>query len=80
LLELTDGRVSQQELDADESLPRFTLVFDREAYSPVFFKQLWDCFRIAVITYRKNVKDKWDEEDFSDYKLLIRTSHFIDNQ
>jgi hypothetical protein len=69
LLELTDGRVSQNELDADELLPRFTLVFDREAYSPPFFKQLWDCFRIAVITYRKNVKDKWDEEDFSDYKV-----------
>ncbi|NOR33651.1 MAG: hypothetical protein GQ579_03100 [Bacteroidales bacterium] len=69
LLELTDGRVSQDELDADELLPRFTLVFDREAYSPPFFKQLWDCFRIAVITYRKNVKDKWDEEDFSDCKV-----------
>jgi len=69
LLELTDGRVSQDELDADELLPRFTLVFDREAYSPPFFKQLWDDFRIAVITYRKNVKDKWDKEDFSDYKV-----------
>jgi hypothetical protein len=69
LLELTDGRVSQDELEADGSLARFTLVFDREAYSPVFFKELWDCFRIAVITYRKNVKDKWDEEDFSEYKV-----------
>src|SRR6056297_4088280 len=69
LLELTNGRVSQDELDADESLPRFTLVFDREAYSPTFFKQLWDCFRIAVITYRKNLKDKWDEKDFSDHKV-----------
>jgi hypothetical protein len=69
LLELTDGRVSQDELEADGTLARFTLVFDREAYSPAFFKQLWDCFRIAVITYRKNVKDKWDEEDFSEYKV-----------
>lgn len=69
LLELTEGRVNQDELDADESLPRFTLVFDREAYSPRFFKQLWDCFRIAVITYRKNVKDKWGEEGFSIIKL-----------
>jgi hypothetical protein len=69
LLELTDGRVSQQELDSDELLPRFTLVFDREAYSPTFFKHLWDCFRIAVITYRKNVKDEWDEEDFSTYNV-----------
>jgi len=69
LLELTDGRVSGQELAADELLPRFTLVFDREAYSPSFFRQLWECFRIAVITYRKNVKDKWDEEDFSAYDV-----------
>lgn len=69
LLALTDGRVSQEELDADELSPRFTLVFDREAYSPPFFKQLWDCSRIAVITYRKNVKDKWNKEEFSDYKV-----------
>jgi hypothetical protein len=69
LLELTDGRISQQELDTDELLPRFTLVFDREAYSPAFFKHLWDCFRIAVITYRKNVKDQWDEKDFSSYDI-----------
>ena len=65
LLELTDGRISQENLDADQRLPRFTLVFDREAYSPAFFKHLWESFRIAVITYRKNVKDQWDEEDFN---------------
>lgn len=65
LLELTDGRISQEDLDADQTLPRFTLVFDREAYSPAFFKHLWESFRIAVITYRKNVKDQWDEEDFN---------------
>ena len=65
LLELTDGRVSQEDLDADHRLPRFTLVFDREAYSPVFFKHLWENFRIAVITYRKNIKDQWEEEEFN---------------
>lgn len=69
LLKLTDGRVSQHELDSDELLPRFTLVFDREAYSPGFFKNLWDSFRIAVITYRKNVKDEWDREDFCTYDI-----------
>jgi hypothetical protein len=69
LVALTDGKVSPQDLTADELLPRFTLVFDREAYSPSFFKHLWECYRIAVITYRKNVKDKWDEEDFSVYDV-----------
>lgn len=41
LLELTDGKVSQEELTADEFLPRFSIVFDREAYSPSFFKHLF---------------------------------------
>jgi len=69
LLELTDGRVRQEDLDADQTLPRFTLVFDREAYSPAFFKHLWESFRISVITYRKNVTDQWDEEDFTVYDI-----------
>lgn len=69
LVALTDGKVSPEDLTADEFLPRFSLVFDREAYSPSFFKHLWECYRIAVITYRKNVKDKWDEEDFSAYDV-----------
>ncbi len=69
LLDLTNGKISQQELDTDELLPRFTLVFDREAYSPSFFRHLWESFRIAVITYRKNVKNKWDEKDFSAYDV-----------
>jgi hypothetical protein len=41
--------------------PRFTLVFDREGYSPSFFKRIWDKHCIAVLTYRKNVKDNWEE-------------------
>ena len=69
LLELTDGKVKQEDLDADQRLPRFTLVFDREAYSPAFFKHLWENFRIAVITYKKNVTDQWDEEDFTVYDI-----------
>ena len=44
--------------------PKYTLVFDREAYSPAFFQLLWDQHRVAVITYRKNVKDLWEEADF----------------
>lgn len=40
--------------------PVFTMVFDREAYEPAWFKQLWEKYRVAVISYRKNVNDKWD--------------------
>lgn len=64
-------KYSSGELEADKKLPRFTLVFDREAYSPILFKQLWDDYRISVLTYKKNVKDVWDEDDFKSHKINI---------
>jgi len=48
----------------DEKSVRFTLVFDRGPYGPKWFKKLWNEHRIAIITYRKNVKDKWEESLF----------------
>lgn len=59
----------KKQLDADPQLPVFTIVFDREAYSPAFFQQLWDQHRVAVITYRKSVKDRWDETLFESYTI-----------
>jgi hypothetical protein len=56
--------LTEENLQADKTKPRFTLVFDREAYEPAFFKQLWDEQHISVITYRKAVKDKWNEAEF----------------
>ena len=44
--------------------PMFTLVFDRESYEPKWFAKLWEEHRVAVITYRKNVQDKWNENLF----------------
>ena len=39
-------------LAADPLLPRFTLIFDREGYSPDFFAEL-KAQRIAILTYHK---------------------------
>lgn len=64
-------KVDQSVLAADEDLPRFTLVFDREAYSPAFFKKIWEQYRVAVITYRKNVTDLWNKDDFDTEKVTI---------
>jgi hypothetical protein len=59
LLELHPPGGREEELMASSAdYPRFTLVFDREGYSPAFFKHLWDSYRIAVLTCRKNVKDE----------------------
>jgi hypothetical protein len=58
-------------LAAKPGEPIFTIVIDREAYEPSWFKKLWDQYRVAVITYRKNVKDKWDNSLFYDIEAQI---------
>jgi hypothetical protein len=55
--------------------PQCTLVFDREAYEPAFFARLWEKYRIATMTYRKNVKDKWEEEDFENVEVTLIGQH-----
>jgi hypothetical protein len=50
--------------------PQCTLVFDREAYDFEFFDKLWDQYRVAIITYRKFVKDKWEHTDFTPYEIV----------
>jgi hypothetical protein len=56
--------------DPANQTPICTLVFDREAYEPKFFKRLWDDYRIAIITYRKNVKDNWAVTEFTNVEVL----------
>lgn len=46
-------------------LHRFLVIFDREGYSPVLFKELLDQF-IACCTYRKNPGEDWPPEEFSE--------------
>jgi len=72
LLEL--HRVSeeqQRKMDENPDYPLFTLVFDREAYSPALFKKLWVKYHIAVLTYRKHVKDEWKETDFKEVNVDV---------
>lgn len=44
--------------------PRYTLAFDREAFSPELFGRLWDQHQVAVLTYKKNVKESWADDEF----------------
>lgn len=62
----------QQRMDADPQLPRFTLIFDREGYSPELFEQLGKR-RIAVISYHRYPKDDWPEAEFHEETVeLVR--------
>jgi len=53
----------QQRMDADPQVPRFTVIFDREGYSPDLFEELWER-RIAVINYHRYPTENWPEEEF----------------
>ena len=55
--------VSEEDLKADPLLHQFTLIFDREGYSPDFMARMRKK-RIACITYHKYPKDNWDKDEF----------------
>jgi len=67
--QLKETCILSEEKNMDQ--PRCTLIFDREAYQPAFFHTLWEQEKIAVITYRKNVKDNWEDKSFN----KIETNH-----
>ena len=52
------------QLDADILLHRFTLVFDREGYSPEFWSRLKQQ-RVACLSYHKFPGDDWALDEFS---------------
>lgn len=51
---------------------KFRLVFDREGYSPAFFRRMNEK-RIAVQTYRKYAKDEWEYEEFTSHAVKLTT-------
>jgi transposase-like protein len=63
LLASVPSQPVQPELDADPLLHRFVMIFDREGADHHLLCGLWK-HRIAAITYRKAVKDRWPENEF----------------
>lgn len=63
LLTAVPRQPTEEELRTDPILHRFVIVFDREGASHSLFAALWK-MRIGAITYRKNVKDVWPEDEF----------------
>lgn len=66
LLKDVPNQPTQEELQADPYRSRFLLVFDREGYSPAFFRRMWQEHRIACITYHKFPKQDWPTSEFSE--------------
>jgi hypothetical protein len=64
-------------LQADPHAVRFTLIVDREGYSPALFKDFWKQ-RIAVMTYRKNPGEPWPVEWFSRQSVRLPTGQIVE--
>ena len=64
LLAEIPGQPTPEELAADPLRHRFTLVFDREGYSPDLFSRL-KAERIAVLTYHKHPGVDWQQSEFT---------------
>jgi hypothetical protein len=59
-----------EELNNDLRLHRFIIVFDREGATHSLLEELWRQ-RIGALTYRKNVKDVWPENEFFEQDVPI---------
>jgi hypothetical protein len=59
-----------EDLSEEPQLHRFTLIFDREGYSPEFFKEM-QTRRIACVTYHKNPTGEWPEKEFKDKEVML---------
>jgi transposase len=71
LLKEVPGQPTAAELAADPYLARFVILFDREGYSPAFFKEMWQTHRIACITYHKYPKDDWPVDEFVEVETTL---------
>ncbi len=78
LLKEVPEQPSEKQLEENPLLHRFVLVFDREGYSPGFFKRMWEKHRIACISYHKFPDDKWDENDFEKYEAKMPQGEVIE--
>jgi len=60
----------RQRLKEDPRQHRFTLVFDREGYSPDFFAEM-KAKRIAVLSYHKFPGEDWPREEFAERAVRL---------
>jgi hypothetical protein len=61
---------------ADPLRHRFTLVFDREGYSPAFLKRM-KTQHIACLTYHKFPGEDWSQEEFAPYRVRLANGETV---
>lgn len=71
LLQDIPTQPTTEELKSDPYLSRFVIIFDREGYSPKFFREMWEQHRISCITYHKYPKETWPESWFTQTEVRM---------
>ena len=68
---------SEAVLEAEPLRHRFTLVFDREGYSPAFLQRM-KAQRVACLTYHKYPGEDWPKEEFSPHPVKLPTGQVVE--
>ena len=66
----------QARMEADARVPRFTVIFDREGYSPELFLELRK-ERIAALTYHRYPKGDWPAEEFQEQAVKLASGETV---
>ncbi|MEJ2122865.1 MAG: hypothetical protein P8Z76_19635, partial [Alphaproteobacteria bacterium] len=66
-----------EQLEADAKLHRFTVIFDREGYSPQFLRTMKDK-RIACLTYHKYPGEDWPQEEFFPCPVQLASGAYVE--
>jgi len=66
----------QARMQADARVPRFTVVFDREGYSPELFLELQKEW-IAALTYHRYPKGDWPAEEFQEQAVKLASGETV---
>jgi len=64
---------------ADAQALRFTIIFDREGFSPKFFAELSEQ-RIGFLTYHKYPGENWPAEEFRTQSVRLHTGQVVERQ
>ena len=76
---LTDAPQGDGLKPTDPRARRFTIIFDREGYSPKFFTEL-DEQQIGFLTYHKHPGENWPAEEFQTQSVRLHTGQVVERQ
>lgn len=78
LMQEVPRQPSAAALANDPTLPRFIIIFDREGYSPKFFREMWEEHRVACISYHKHPGEDWAIDEFEKETIEMATGEDVD--